>query len=112
MATWFSDEEVKGLDPALVSLLDYARERAGVQFKITSGLRTPEQNAAIGGAPNSAHLRGLAVDLACADSYMRYHMVRALLKVGFARLEVSPRHLHVDIADDLPQPILWLGPDK
>lgn len=32
-------------------------------FKITSWLRTPEHNKAIGGAPSSMHLQGLATDL-------------------------------------------------
>lgn len=34
----------------------------GAGFVITSGVRSPRHNAAVGGAPNSGHLHGLAYD--------------------------------------------------
>lgn len=107
MAIHFTDEEVRGLDPGLVHVLDYARGIAGVPFVITCGLRTPEENAAVGGALNSAHLRGLAVDLRAHDSASRYQMLKALFKVGFRRFEVvaSDGHVHVDVDPTLPQDV-------
>jgi len=106
MPTYFSEREVRGLDPGLVSLLDYARQLAGVPFVITCGLRTPEENVAVGGAANSAHLRGLAVDLRAHDSESRFLILAALFKVGFRRFEVvaADGHVHVDIDPSLPTP--------
>jgi uncharacterized protein YcbK (DUF882 family) len=47
---------------ALAIALDAFRHWWGRPITVTSGYRTPEHNAAIGGVPNSAHVRALAAD--------------------------------------------------
>lgn len=106
---FFSDDEVHGLDPELCAMLDWARGRAGVPFKITRGLSTPEHNEDIGGVKDSAHLKGLGVDLACSDSVSRFKMVQALLLAGFKRVGVYDKHIHADRDETLPQMVLWMG---
>ena len=43
--------------------LEVLRERAGTPIIINSGYRSPQLNRKIGGAPNSNHLTGCAVDI-------------------------------------------------
>jgi hypothetical protein len=54
------------VDKARLLLALYVKENGGNvdDFKITSGLRTPEKNASTPNAsPNSKHLQGLAIDI-------------------------------------------------
>lgn len=109
---WFGPEEVEGLDPKLVEMLDKARGLAKVPFRITSGRRSAEQNQAAGGVMDSSHTRGLAVDLACYDSRTRMRMLCGLVLAGFTRVGVYSSHLHADVDDSLPADVLWLGGDS
>ena len=49
----------------LADVLEAVRTRLGTPLLITSGYRSPELNAAVGGSQNSAHMRGLAADFHC-----------------------------------------------
>lgn len=96
------------LKPELLSPLDKARDIAGIPFPITSGVRTLSENEAAGGAFNSAHLVGMAVDISCNDQN-RWVIVEALKKSGFTRIEVAPTHTHCDVLIDSSHPSPWLG---
>jgi hypothetical protein len=109
VARHFSDVEIVGLIPEFVEKLDLARDIAGVPFVITSGRRTQDQNAGAQGVENSAHLRGLAVDLACTSSERRFKIVQGLVQAGFRRIGVYDRHLHADCDESLPHPVMWTG---
>lgn len=94
----FTPQEVEGLSEDLCKFLDKAREIACTPFIITSGLRSVEQNQAVGGVPNSSHLKGLAVDIACATSYQRWKIVYGIIMAGVpCFIEIALRHIHVDI---------------
>lgn len=107
MPDFFSPEEVDGLDPALVSRLDKARGFAGVPFIITEGLGAGGSHT-----PNSAHQRGLAVDIRCSSSRNRMKIVASALIAGFRRIGVYDRHVHLDVDDTLPQDVIWVGVSK
>ncbi len=109
MARHFLPEEIEGLDLKLVGMLDEARDIAGVPFVITSGKRTVAENVNAQGVENSAHLRGLAVDLQCLDAPTRFFMLVGLVRVGFRRLGLYDRHVHCDCDDTLPQNVTWTG---
>jgi hypothetical protein len=46
----------------LADALEQVRALTGQPLRINSGYRCPELNAAVGGSPNSYHMRGLAAD--------------------------------------------------
>lgn len=100
MYKYFSQKEVDKwkLQPELWRALDQMRAIANEPFIITSGLRTPEQNTAVGGEPNSAHLRGLACDLAVKDNYARDKILRGIYGSNIpCFVEDAKNHIHVDI---------------
>lgn len=111
---YFSDEEVDGLVPELCECLDLARGYAGFPFHITSGKRTPEENAATGGVPDSSHLRGEAADLSApSDPFLREKMCWALGRAGFRRVFMYTKHVHVDVDERKYQDIMmYLGESK
>ena len=70
-------------------MLDEARHIAGIPFfKLNSTLRSPEQNKAVGGKPNSTHLRGLA-DIHAPTSAHKYKIVNSAIQVGFKELDLA-----------------------
>lgn len=107
--TFFTDEEVAGLDNELCAKLDTARKVAGVPFRITSGLRTCSANTAALGVEGSAHLKGLAVDLAIDSGSDRFQVVKGLLAAGFVRIGCYDHHVHCDLDVEKPQNVLWVG---
>lgn len=111
--TYFTDQEVQGLDQEFAAMLDVARGISGVPYHLT---------ATIGGvhAPNSAHYKGLAADIGLGHltegfdrDTARYAIVNGLLAAGFKRIEICPLHIHVDWGQppEYVSPILWLGED-
>jgi hypothetical protein len=103
------DPNMIGLNPKLMSMLDRARALADIPFIIVSGVRTPEHNKLVGGVVNSAHLTGDGADLQCSDSCNRFIMIRALIIVGFKRIEICKGHIHIDIDETKDQNVIFLG---
>lgn len=90
--------------------LDKLRELAGVPITITSSYRSPEHNAQVGGAKNSAHtdVPCNAVDIGerptTADpnwNYSRWRIVSAAISLGCTRLgSYANGSLHIDRTED------------
>lgn len=99
---------ISGMSPSFMGLLICARGIAQVPFVITSGRRCPKHNKFIGGSPTSAHLAGMAADIACANSGGRYKIIRALLSAGFHRIGVGKDFIHVDNDHTKPYGVIWV----
>jgi uncharacterized protein YcbK (DUF882 family) len=95
-----------------LSKLDHARDLAGVPFKITSGYRIEAdierlRKAGYKVSPNSSHLKGVAADIACANSSDRFNIIDALLSVGFNRIGIADTFIHVDDDPDKIPFAIW-----
>lgn len=96
------------LDPSSLQRLDRAREIAGVPFIVTSAYRSPESEKAKGRSGFGAHTLGRAFDIKCVDSESRWHIVFGALAAGFTRIGIGSTFVHMDDAETLPSPRIWL----
>ena len=101
------------MDPDFLSMLDEARDCAGIPFVITSGFRSVAHNKKLikegyNASRNSSHLLGLAADIYCTDSRSRYIILDALQEVGFTRIGIAPNFIHVDLDTNKPQHRIWV----
>lgn len=59
-------------------VLQPLRNRLGVPLTINNGYRTPEHNIKVGGARNSQHMKGQAVDFTCYNLNMAYIILETM----------------------------------
>lgn len=102
------DDHPQIINAELISRLDFARTRANVPFKITSGYRCEKHNDSIGASSTSSHLKGVAADIACAESQKRFIIIEALLWVGFKRIGIAIDFIHCDLDSQKTTPCVWL----
>ena len=60
-----------------VEVLEPARQAYGKPIRVTSGYRSERLNKAVGGKPNSQHLRGQAADLQADNLERLYDIIQA-----------------------------------
>lgn len=114
--TYFKREEFLSPDnpnefyivPELVYNLDFLRKLYGKPIIINSGYRTKKHNEKIGGKEESAHLKGMAVDIKCKTSPERYELLKLALQIGFIRIGIGNTFLHIDIDKAKPQGVIFL----
>lgn len=97
------------MDETLLVMLDELRHKVGRPLRVNSGFRCEAKNARTAGAvKGSSHCKGLAVDLACTDSELRFRLVQEAMALGFKRIGVAETFVHLDIDPDKPQGLLFL----
>lgn len=90
MSEHFSKDEFKckcgcgGLkvDLNLIVLLEKLRAEVGQPIHVSSGYRCPKHNAAVGGATNSYHMKGMAADITIPN-HSPSDIARLARKLGF-----------------------------
>jgi len=95
------------MDKEFLYALDDLRGRCKFPFKITSGYRCEKHNKEIGGVKDSAHVKGLAADIAVSSGSQRFDIVSNGLIVGFTRFGPAKHFIHVDMDTSKPQHVIW-----
>ena len=122
MWKFFSDNELKckgtneiHMDEEFMEKLVAIRDKLNLPMTITSGYRSKEHNKAIGGAKNSPHLQGKAVDIACYGE-KAYQIVQLALAEGFTGIGVKQKGAHgsmfihidtMEVGPLVPRPWIW-----
>ena len=85
--------------PELLEALELLRVAYGSPMVVTSGYRCRTYNDLIvKGNPNSAHKRGLAVDIGVSDSSDRYRLLWHAMNLNiFQGIGVANNFIHLDI---------------
>lgn len=96
------------INPGIVRILQQIRTTNAQPLVITSGCRCKEYNAEVGGAPDSKHLLGMAADIRCTDSRLRYFIHYFAWLNGVTRIGIYPTFIHIDLARD-PNRVVWIG---
>lgn len=116
MSKYFSPSEFKKcvpsctidqMDPEFLEILDRIREGAGIPLVLNCAYRSKAHEKAKGRTGNSAHTRGLAVDIRCNSNSNRMKIVRAALAVGISRIGIGKTYIHIDNDPSLTQDIIW-----
>ena len=102
------DSAAENMDYDFISLLNKIRHESGVPMRVTSGWRSKETNDALEhSVPNSSHLKGIAVDIACDNGIDRQKIIAAAIKNKCYRIGVGKTFLHLDCDPDKNASI-WL----
>ena len=79
------------ITPATVTLFQAIRDYIGRPIRINSGCRCPERNEAVGGAPESYHMQGEALDMQVNGLSSR--QLGALIREAHALCPIVAKHL-------------------
>jgi len=96
------------IDARVVELARRIEERIGQRLKITSGYRCEAHNKAVGGSETSSHLGGLAVDVACDTSRLRWQILNAVIREEINRIGIGRNFVHLDIDRAKDARVVWL----
>ena len=96
------------LDPRLIQAVQHIRDVFATPIRINSTFRTHDYNKRIGGAPNSYHTRGMAVDWMFTQNNMNNldilktspHILSAIREMGIKGIIFYPTFVHFDTREN------------
>lgn len=102
--------DVENLQELATLVLDPIRQAWGQPLIVTSGFRSPQLNAAVGGVPTSAHMEGCAADIVLPHwSTMKvgelYNLISWLVESGAIDIDqviYYRKKKMIHISNDLP----------
>lgn len=98
---------IEDMQPKLLNFLYHMRDDLGVPLSITSAVRCAKHNKAVGGASDSAHLRGWALDIRTPTSARKHLILTYLYKHNVPRIGISRNFIHFDFDPSLAQDITF-----
>lgn len=105
--TPFKDQpKAKGLDPMLLNMAQEVQDDCKIQLAINEGVPATTEGSHV---KDSEHFDGKGIDLSAIDGVTRMKIVKSALKVGFKRIGVYTRHVHLGTSPNLPQDVMWGG---
>ena len=113
---YFSEREFNRCSPSCslqdmkqeaMDKFDRVREIAGIPLVINCAYRSAEWDKKKGRSGNSAHTKGVALDIRCNSSANRMKIVSAMVEAGCRRIGIGNGFIHADFATDLPQDVMF-----
>lgn len=103
-----SAPDLENVEPSVISRFRKVQDVLGVQIPVVSGFRDPQRNANAGGAKQSQHMHGNALDLDVSGMSKedRIRVINAASSMGFTGIGVYENSIHIDIG-----PRRFWGPD-
>jgi len=98
---------VNWVDPRLEWMIGLIEDAIEHKLTITSGFRCKKHNKEVGGSETSSHLTGLAADISCKYSRLRFMIVGAALQIGFKRIGIGKTFIHLDIDRKKDPQVIW-----
>jgi hypothetical protein len=97
----------------IIKCADLIREYAGIPLTISSGYRCGSYNVKLGGAKNSKHVRGLALDFTTVGvpKDKIYRIAKKAFDLGL-RIGFYDRSIHIDKPDPGELKKVWIGVSK
>jgi len=117
---YFTTDELKchgtgecKMDEQFIQKLNKIREELNRPMIINSGYRSSEHNSTVGGAVNSPHIYGRAVDVSAVGG-VAYEIIRLAIKYNITGIGVSQRgthkrrFIHLDDMTSATHPRPWI----
>lgn len=99
---------VNFIDPRVEIMHREIEAEVGEEVKVTSGYRCAKHNREVGGSETSSHVKGLAWDIECDASRLRFRIVGAAIRLGIMRIGIGKTFIHLDVDRQKAPRVIWL----